>query len=189
MRNRALTAVALAAALLVSGVAQAQQDAPWLHIRVTEAGEDGSRVAINLPVSLVQVFADIAEKEIQKELSGDSSRIDFDMDDHGIRIADLRNAWTELRNAGDADFVEVEGDDEYLKISRAADKIVIEFDGHDGDRNGRVEVPVSVVDALLSGEGEQINIRAALDEMISSATDGEIVFIEDGDTTVRIWIE
>ena len=189
MRNRTLTAVALAAALLVSGVAQAQQDAPWLHIRVTEAGEDGSRVAINLPVSLVQVFADIAEKEIQKELSGDSSRIDFDMDDHGIRIADLRNAWTELRNAGDADFVEVEGDDEYLKISRAADKIVIEFDGHDGDRNGRVEVPVSVVDALLSGEGEQINIRAALDEMIRSATDGEIVFIEDGDTTVRIWIE
>jgi hypothetical protein len=46
-----------------------------------------------------------------------------------------------------------------------------------------------VVDALLSGEGEQINIRAALDEMIRSATDGEIVFIEDGDTTVRIWIE
>ncbi len=187
MRNRALTAVALAAALLVTGAAQAQQDAPWLHIRVTEEGEDGSRVAVNLPVSLVQVFADIAEKEIQKELSGDGSRIDFD--DHDIQIADLRRAWTELRDAGDADFVEVEEGDEYVKISRAADKIVIEFDESDGDSNGRVEVPVSVVDALLSGEGEQINIRAALDEMISSATDGEIVFIQDGDTTVRIWIE
>jgi len=189
MRNRALTAVALAAALLVTGVAQAQQDAPWLHIRVTEAGEDGSRVAVNLPVSLVQVFADIAEKEIQKELSGDGSRLHFDMDDHGIRIADLRNAWTELRNAGDADFVEVEDGDEYVKISRAADKIVIEFDKRDGNNNGRVEVPVAVIDALLSGEGEQINIRAALDEMISSATGGEIVFVEDGNTTVRIWIE
>lgn len=189
MRNRALTAVALAAALLVSGVAQSQQDAPWLHIRVTEAGEDGSRVAVNLPVSLVQVFAAIAEKEIRKELSGEGSRISFDMDDHGIRITDLRSAWTELRNAGDADFVEVEGGDGSVKISRAGDKIVIEFDGHDGDAKGRVEVPISVVDALLAGEGEQINIRAALDELIRSTTGGEIVFIEDGDTTVRIWIE
>ncbi len=189
MRNRALTAVALAAALLVSGAAQAQQDAPWLHIRVTEEGENGSRVAVNLPVSLVQVFADIVEKEIQKELSGDGSRIGLDMDSHDIRIADLRRAWTELRDAGDADFVEVEEGEEYVKISRAADKIVIEFDKRDDNSNGRVEVPVSVVDALLSGEGEQLNIRAALDEMISSADGGEIVFVEDGDTTVRIWIE
>ena len=189
MRIRALAAVALAAALLVTGVAQAQQDAPWLHIRVTEEGENGTRVAVNLPVSLVQVFADIAEQEIERELSGDGSRIDFDMDGHDIQIADVRRAWTELRDAGDADFVEVEEGDEYVKISRAADKIVIEFDERDDSSSGRVEVPVSVVDALLSGEGEQINLRAAIDEMISSAAGGEIVFVENGDTTVRIWIE
>jgi len=188
MRNRALIALALAGALLTAGAAVAQEQAPWLHIRVTEAGDDGARVSVNLPVSLVQVFADIAEKEIEQELSGRGSHMDMHLDNHDIEIADIRRAWTELRNAGDAEFVEIQEDDEYVKISRAGDKITIEFDDRGGDDHGRVEVPVSVVDALLDGDGEQLNIRAALDQMIATA-DGELVFVEDGNTTVRIWIE
>lgn len=187
MKTRALFVVALAVALLSAGIVQAQEQAPWLHIQVTEAGEDGAKVNVNLPVSLIQVFADIAEKEVAKELSGEGSHLDIDMDHHDIQIADIRRAWTELRNAGDAEFVEVQEDDEYVKISRSGDRILIEFD-EGGDENGRVEVPVSVVDALLSGEGEQLNIRAAIDELVATAS-GEIVFVEDGDTTVRIWIE
>jgi hypothetical protein len=188
MKNRALVVVALAALVLSTGVVYAQEQAPWLHIRVTEAGEDGAKVSVNLPISLVQVFADIAEKEIEKELSGQGSHIDLDIDRHDIEIADIRRAWTELSNAGDAEFVEVEEGDEYVKISRTGNTILIEFDDTDGDESGRVEVPVSVVDALLAGEGERLNVRAAIDEMIASSS-GEIVFVEDGDTTVRIWIE
>jgi len=188
MRSRALVVLALIAVMVSGGVAYAQQDSPWLHIRVTEEGEDGTKVAVNLPVSLVQVFADMAEKEIEKELSGHGSHMDIDFDDHDIQIADVRRAWNELRDAGDADFVEVEEGDEYVKISRAGNTILIEFDERGEDGSGRVEVPVSVVDALLAGEGERLNVRAAIDEMIASAS-GEIVFIADGDTTVRIWIE
>lgn len=188
MRNRALFAVALVVTLLAAGAAQAQERAPWLHIRVTEAGEDGSRVNVNLPVSLVQVFADIAEQEIERELSGRGNRIDIDFERHDLDIADIRRAWAELRTAGDAEFVEVDDGNDYVKISRAGERILIEFDERNGNDNGRVEVPVSVVDALLAGDGERLNVRAALDEMIATA-DGEIVFVEDGRKTVRIWIE
>jgi len=188
MKNRALLALTLTAVLLSAGVVQAQEQAPWLHIRVTEQGEDGARVSVNVPVSLVQVFADIAEKELEKELTGHGSHLDIDMEGHDIEIADVRRAWTELRNAGDAEFVEIQEDDEYVKISRSGNTILIAFEENDGDGNGRVEVPVSVVDALLSGECQRINVRAAIDEMIASSA-GEIVFVEDGETTVRIWIE
>lgn len=188
MKSRALVVLALVALVLSTGIVYAQEQAPWLHIRVTEAGEDGAKVSINLPISLVQVFADIAEKEIEKELSGHGSHIDIDINRHDIKIADIRRAWTELRNAGDAEFVEVEEGDEYVKISRAGNTILIEFNKGAGDDNGRVEVPVSVVDALLDGDGERLNLRAAIDEMIA-ASSGEIVFVQDGDTTVRIWIE
>jgi hypothetical protein len=180
--------LALAALVLSTGIVYAQEQAPWLHIRVTEQGEDGARVSVNLPLSLVQVFADIAEEQIEKELAGEGSHIDIDMDGRDIEIADIRRAWTELRNAGDAEFVEVQEGDEYVKISRAGNTILIEFDQSGSDGSGRVEVPVSVVDALLDGEGEKLNVRAAIDEMIT-ATSGEIVFVEDGDTTVRIWIQ
>jgi len=187
MRTRAFVVVALAVALLSAGIVQAQEQAPWLHIRVTEDGESGAKVSVNLPISLIQVFADVAEKEIAKELSGQGSHLDIHMDRHDVGIADIRRAWNELRDAGDADFVEVQEDDEYVKISRSGDRILIEFD-EDGDQKGRVEVPVAVVDALLSGDGEQLNIRAAIDELVDGAS-GEIVFVEDGETTVRIWIE
>jgi hypothetical protein len=189
MKNRALAVFAvfaLVAVLVSGGVAYAQQDSPWLHIRVTEAGEDGAKVNVNLPLSLVTVFADIAEEQLEKELSGHGN-IDIDFDDHDIDIEDIRRAWGELRDAGDADFVEVQEDDEYVKISRSGNKILIQFD-EDGDNKGRVEVPVSVVDALLDGDGQKLNLRAAIDELVSS-TSGEIVLVEDGDTTVRIWIE
>ncbi|MGD8329946.1 MAG: hypothetical protein PVJ49_10965 [Acidobacteriota bacterium] len=188
MRNRALIVLAMAGILLTGGVAFAQQQSPWLHIRVTETGDDGARVNVNLPVSLVQVFADIAEEEIQDELSGRGQHIDVHLDHHDVQIADIRRAWQELRSAGDADFIEVEDGDDYVKISRAGDKVTIQFDERGGDERGRIDVPVSVVDALLEGEGEQLNVRAALDQMIAMA-DGEIVFVENGDTTVRIWIE
>ena len=185
MRRKALVVVLAAGALLTAGLAQAQQDAPWLHIRVTENDEGGTRVSVNLPLSLVEVFADIAEQEMR------SGRHDIDFDDHDIQIADIRRAWNELRDAGDAEFVTVEEDDRFVRISRTGNIILIEMEERNDDRDnetGRIEVPVSVVDALLSGEGEQLNIRAALDELVQ-VTSGEIVFVENDDTTVRIWIE
>ena len=142
-------------------------------------------MSINLPLSLVQVVADIAEQEIRSE----SSHIDLGgLEDHDISIADIRRAWRELADAGDAEFVTVEEDNEMVRVSRAGDTILIEFEDNDGSDSGRVEVPVSVVDALLSGDGEELNIRAALDQLIAT-TAGEIVLVETDDTTIRIWIE
>ena len=185
MRKHAVFGIALVVTLLTAGLAQAQQDAPWLHIRVTEEGEGGTKVNVNLPLSLIGIVADIAEQEIRRE----SSHLDLgEFEDHGISIADIRRAWTELRDAGDAEFVTVEEDDEMVRISRAGDIILIEFEENDGENSGRVEVPVSVVDALLSGDGEELNIRAALDQLVATAS-GEIVFVEANDTTVRVWIE
>lgn len=186
MRKQAISTAALATALLLSaGGVSAQSAARWLHVRVTESGDNGTRVAVNLPLSLVQVFAEIAENEIRKELSGGGSHFHLG---HEIQIADLRRAWNELRAAGDAELVEIEENDQRVKISRLADKIIIEFSERGNDSNGRVEVPVSVVDALLSGDGEELNVRAALDQLIAN-TAGEIVFVEDQRTTVRVWIE
>ena len=182
MIKRAVWVALLAAGLFIAGIAHAQEEAPWLHIRVNEAGENGSKVSVNLPLSLVEVALDIAKTEVLHEAH-------FDLDHSDITVADLRRMWGELRDAGDAEFVTVEEDDELIKISRAGSKVLIQMQDLDDDtQKGRIEVPVAVVDALLSGEGEDLNIRAALDELIRTQ-EGEIVMIEDDETTVRIWIE
>ncbi len=50
------------------------------------------------------------------------------------------------------------------------------------------DVPVVVVDALFSGQGEELDVAAAVREM--SRLRGDIVTVHDEhDTTVRIWVD
>lgn len=182
MIRRVFWVALLAAGLFVAGAAQAQEDAPWLHIRVSESGSHGGKVSVNVPLSLVEVVLDVAKTEIIHESH-------FDLHDSDITVADMRRMWTELKSAGDAEFVTVEEDDELVRISRQGTKVLIEIeDLDDNAQKGRIEVPVSVVDALLSGDGEELDVGAALEELVR-IQEGEIVMIEDDETTVRIWIE
>jgi hypothetical protein len=59
-------------------------------------------------------------------------------------------------------------------------------DREDGDQV-HVDVPTAVVDALLSAPGDELNVRAAMDEL--KRMKGEIVRVKDKDSTVRVWID
>ena len=48
-------------------------------------------------------------------------------------------------------------------------------------------MPVSVVDALLSGSGETLDIRAAIQELASLR--GEMVQVDHPDGRIRVWID
>jgi hypothetical protein len=50
-----------------------------------------------------------------------------------------------------------------------------------------VDLPVTLVDALLSGEGESVDLKAALAEVRSLR--GDIVRVKDDDSHVRVWID
>ena len=51
----------------------------------------------------------------------------------------------------------------------------------------RVEIPVAVVDARLSGESDTLNGRAALLEL--STHRGELVRVIGLDTNIRVWVD
>jgi hypothetical protein len=119
-------------------------------------------------------------------------------DEHGLKMTDIRKAWKALAEVGDAEFVTVESDDENVRVMRKGDLVQVFVDhrakpGKDGKAEAkggeevRVEVPVSLVDALLSGEGEEPNIQAALAELQKRR--GDIVRVKDDDSNVRIWID
>ena len=44
-----------------------------------------------------------------------------------------------------------------------------------------------MVDALFSGEGQELNLKEAISELKSLR--GDIVRVDDGETKVRIWID
>ena len=62
---------------------------------------------------------------------------------------------------------------------------------HDRDRGAigevQIRVPVRVVDALLSGTGETLDVRAAIQELASLR--GEMVQVIQPDSRIRVWID
>jgi hypothetical protein len=195
MRKTVLAGAGLLSLALLPAVASAQTGA-WLHVRVEEA-QKASKVHVNLPMSVVEAFLkaspDIIEKHGHVHLGHE----------HGVKLADLRKAWKELAAVGDAELVTVESDEENVRIARKGDLVLITVDKAarpkaeaapgakaakaDGPEEVRVEVPVSLVDALLSGEGEEPNIQAAVAELQKRR--GDIVRVKDADSNVRVWID
>ncbi|HVO09641.1 MAG TPA: hypothetical protein VMX54_02700 [Vicinamibacteria bacterium] len=193
----------LGLALLAAAFAAAQTtNTAWLHVRVDEA-QKASKVRVNLPMTVID-----AVLKATPELIEEHGKVNLG-DHHGMKLADCRRAWKQLMAAGDAEFVTVESEDENVRVQRKGDLVIVYADhkGHParpakaeaeagkaetaakdkGPGEVRVEVPVSLVDALLSGEGEEVNLQAALAEVQKRR--GDIVRVHDTDADVRIWID
>lgn len=104
-----------------------------------------------------------------------------------MSVSDLRRLWKELRETGDAELVSLEEKDESVRIARAGDLVQIRVAKPGDGEEVHVDVPVALVDALLSGEGEDVNVTAALAEVRKLR--GEVVRVSDRDRRVRVWID
>ena len=177
--GRMIRTAALAACLGLAAPVWAQTSS-WLHIQVTDRGEEGSKVNVNLPLSLAKVALGMAPKKF-------TDKAVEKLNEHDISITDIRTLWAELKNAGDAEFVTVEEADETVRVAREGDwlRVRVDKNGEDGE-HVKVDIPIAVVDALLSGDGESFNLLAAITELEGST--GDIVRVEDGEQTVRVWI-
>lgn len=181
--NRTVLAALLA---LPIGAIPLQAQTPWIHIEVDEnkAGTeaDPTHVKVNLPLSVVQIALEAAPEKIL-----DQGRIRMHPIDEDLDVEDLRRIWNELRNSPESEWVNVEKKDETVSVRRQGDQVLIEVDDRKEGAKVHVQVPVSVVDALFSGEGQDLNLKDAISELKSLR--GDIVRVDDGGTNVRIWID
>ena len=175
-------ALALPALAFAGGKKDEASNGPWIHIEVREHDGDGATVNVNLPISL----ADVALQMVQ-EKSGKHGHGRILIEDDDFTVEDMRAMWDEVRKAGEAEFVNAKDGDETVTVSRKGESVLVNVTGDDGEKV-RIELPVAVVDALLSGEGNELDMAAAIGKM-KDMKKGEIVSVEDGEDTVRIWID
>jgi aspartyl/asparaginyl-tRNA synthetase len=171
--------ISIAALWMTLSTASAFAQAEWLHVHVTEGGGKET-VRINLPLSMVDALLPIIEKQHLGELK---SKLPSDK----FTVSDLRTAWSELKAQGDFQFVSVDSGDSRVRVALESGYVVIRS-VEDADQEVLVQVPGAVVDALLSGPGEELNLAAAVRALRASGT-GEFVNVRDGDTHVRVWID
>ena len=161
--------------------AAAQNAKPWIHVHVEEA--KGSKVDVNLPLSLVQIALKAAPDPL---LAHGHLQLGNHRD---VSLADLRKLWVELKKTGDADLVSVEDGDEgeAVSVKRVGELVQVRVDNKAKGEEVRVDVPVALLDALLSSEGETLNFDAAFTELAKRR--GDIVTVKDGADKVRVWID
>ena len=181
LRTLGLAAGTSALMLAQAGPSRAQGAGAWVHVRVEEPARQ-SKVSVNLPVSVVEAALQAAPDKVVSE-----GRIHLGRDGNEVSVADLRRAWKELKASGDAEFAAVEDKDEKVRVARAGSLVLVHVEKPAGREAVRVEVPIDVVDALLSGEGAELNIRAAFAQLQKRR--GDIVRVNDENSTVRIWID
>ena len=182
-RNRSeFRILALSAALLVLLAAGAGAQERWFHVRVTEGGDDGAEVIVNLPLTLIEQALKLIPTEVHEDMK-------VELSDAGIELKDLREFWREMRELEDATFVTVETDDQTVRVAKEGDYLVAKTverspDGAQVD----VRLPFEVLEALFSADEEEIDLAAAI-RVLAEHTDGDLVTVTDGDTKVRVWVD
>jgi hypothetical protein len=168
----------LAASILLASSALAADR--WLHVRVEEG--DGERVRVNIPLSLVEKVLPLVESE---ELKQGKVRIG----EQEMGNTDLRRIWEAVRATEDAEFVTVQGPRENVRVAKAGNFLVVKAtEGTERKETVNVRVPLRVVDALFSGDSDELDIVAAV-RALGAHDDGDLVTVDDGDSKVRIWVD
>jgi cobalamin biosynthesis protein CbiD len=159
----------------------------WLHVRVEKTGDDPETVSINVPLDLAAKVLGAVDDE---HLRG--GKVVLDAEDHPD--VDLAAMWKAVREAPDAEFVTVKSRSENVRVAKDKGFLVVLADEQaegEGKRSTvRVKVPLAVADAMFgpaNAKGE-LDLIAALRELQRSGQ-GELMTVEDGEETIRIWID
>lgn len=154
----------------------------WLHVRVEKAGEDGESVRVNLPLKVaVKVLPAIRADELHRgRLRIHHARV------HGV---DLRALLQAVRELEDGEFLTVESDEQNVRVAKKEGYLLVSADESKGEAEKvNVKVPFPIVEALLSGEEDELNLLAAV-EALSAHGDDVLVTVESEKEFVRIWVD
>jgi len=156
-------------------------DSAWLHVNVDD---DEDQININLPIVLAEAVVTLVE------LSDEPTVIKIE--DQEITVPEMREIWEVLKSEGSFTLATIRS-----KSESGGDNIDINFEnnrllitGETGDEEIDINISGTLIDALLSGEKDNFNLEACIEELKLMGTDAGYVHIKgnDGDT-VRLWVD
>jgi hypothetical protein len=145
----------------------------WIHVRVVSTDAKGESVRVNIPMSFAEkILPTICAEKFH------GGKVKFD---GHISDVDLRTIFEAIRTTPDNEFVTVTSRDEDVRVAKAGGNLLIKVhqkhaDKHGSNENVDVKVPLSVVQALLSGNKDELDIMAG-------------IRVNDGSQTVRVWTD
>ena len=162
---------------------QAAQSERWIHIRVENAEAKGEMVRVNVPLTLAErVLPTINNDRIHNgKLRINQANV------NGVDLHALLDA---VRSARDGEFVTVQGTTGDVRVAKNAGYLQVHVREVKEGTPKRVEVrvPLTVVDALVSAGGNELDLVAGV-RALATQGDTELATVKDGKSTVRIWLD
>ncbi len=166
----------------------------WVHVKVSETGEDGERVRVNIPLSLAEKILPTINAH---KLHDGKVRVD----EHDFKEVDLRALLDAVRTAQDNEYVTVESKHENVRVAKSGGFMLVKVreTPHPSKKEKEtgaapkvhtvdVKIPFTVVNALLSGEKDELDLLAGL-RALGQYDNLELVTVNDEDSSVRVWID
>ena len=166
----------------------------WVHVKVEEGGTQGETVRINLPLSLAEKVLPAIHTEKLCDGKVKVGKVD-------VHDVDLRAIMEALRAAPDNDFITVESRHENVRVAKAGGNLLIKVQENKETAGTKaktetktraetvnVTIPIPVVEALLSGAQDELDILAAV-RALGAVGDTVLVSVDDQHSKVRIWVD
>jgi len=168
----------------------------WLHVSVIAKEADGETVRVNVPLELVEKVLPAINKN---KLQSGKIRV------HELRVdeVDLRAVFEAVRDTKDGEFVTVQSRKNNVRVAKEAGYLLVKVREMKEARKSEkpdekpaapfeervdVRVPMSVVEALLSGAKDELDLVAAV-RALSAHGDTILVTVEDRKNTVKVWVD
>ncbi|HSE42359.1 MAG TPA: hypothetical protein VLH08_16455, partial [Acidobacteriota bacterium] len=145
-----------------------------------ETKNDPAKVRINIPLSLVEVMVPLIEEEAIKDGNITINNKDFS-------TQELKKLWAAIKDEGDAEFLSVEKRGENVRVFTQGKFLMVQST-KDIEGKVNIRIPLAIVDAMLSGSGDRLNLAAGVKALRDSGV-RELVTVESDDAKVLVWID
>jgi hypothetical protein len=155
----------------------------WLHVRVVSTNAKGETVRVNVPLELAEKVLPAIDHD---RLHNGKVRVGC-MDCDGV---DVRTIFEAVRSSKDGEFVTVQSNDADISVMKKEGMLYVHVHEKNKPKHSQVEVkvPMKVVEALLSGSKDELDIAAGL-HALASQGDVELVSVKDDENTIRVWLD
>ena len=155
----------------------------WLHVRVISSNSKGETVRVNVPLELAEKVLPAIDHD---RLHNGKVRIGC-MDCDGV---DIRTIFEAVRSSKDGEFVTLQSNDADISVMKKDGMLFVHVHDKNKPKHSQVEVkvPMKVVEALLSGSKDELDIVAGL-HALAGQGDVELVSVKDDDNTIRVWLD
>jgi len=180
-----LVLAVLAGAASLRAQTQSGTNDAWIHVRVESHEAKGGNVRVNMPLSLAEAILPSIHND---KLDNGRIRIG-NLNVNGV---DVRAILAAVSQAQDGEFVTVQTEDSDVKVSKKDGILIVHVLNHDKNKptptQVEVRVPMPVVQALLSSNGNDLDVLAGI-KALAHQSASELVSVEDGNEHVRIWVD